>query len=106
MTSADGNVSSLVDGSRDFITTENPLWFCHNETTGPSWELSKTIVYWVEGFSLTTTAVLGMIGNLITCLVLKKLGRLNSNVFNQVSKKALALTKLNLANEAKSIKLT
>jgi hypothetical protein len=27
--------------------------------------MSKTIVYWVEGFSLTTTAVIGIIGNLV-----------------------------------------
>jgi hypothetical protein len=49
-------------------------------------ELAKTIVYWVEGFSLTTTAILGILGNIVTCLVLKKLGRLKSNVFNQVMK--------------------
>jgi hypothetical protein len=27
--------------------------------------MSKTIVYWVEGFSLTTTAIIGIIGNLV-----------------------------------------
>jgi hypothetical protein len=30
--------------------------------------MSKTIVYWVEGFSLTTTAVIGIIGNLVSVL--------------------------------------
>ena len=82
------NSSILSDTSGELAPNENPLWFCHNETAGskvPTWELAKTIVYWVEGFSLTTTAILGIVGNLITCLVLKKLGRLNSNVFNQVS---------------------
>jgi hypothetical protein len=68
-------------------TAEALLTYCHNDTFGPNvptWELSKTIVYWVEGFSLTTTAVIGILGNVVTCLVLKKLGRLKSNVFNQV----------------------
>ena len=68
-------------------TTENLQTYCHNDTFGPNvptWELSKTIVYWVEGFSLTTTAVIGILGNIVTCLVLKKLGRLQRNVFNQV----------------------
>ena len=67
--------------------SDNSLWYCHNDTSGsnvPAWELSKTIVYWVEGFSLTTTSVVGILGNLVTCIVLKKLGRLKSNVFNQV----------------------
>ena len=82
------NSSIFDDNSDELAATENPLWYCHNETAGskvPTWEVAKSIVYWVEGFSLTTTAILGIIGNLITCLVLKKLGRLNSNVFNQVS---------------------
>ena len=82
MTSLEGNASSLIDSDGD--EDNNPLWFCRNETTSSTWELSKTIVYWVEGFSLTTTSIVGIIGNMITCLVLKKLGRLNSNVFNQV----------------------
>ena len=79
--SSDETSSSVVNDNN------NPLWYCHNDTSGPNlpaWELSKTIVYWVEGFSLTATSVVGILGNLVTCIVLKKLGRLKSNVFNQV----------------------
>jgi len=59
------------------------LTFCHNQST-PNDYSSESIVYWLEGVLLTFIGFLGVFGNILTILVLKKLGKLQSNVFNQV----------------------
>ena len=61
------------------------LPYCFNASSkeqAPSFH--KDIVFYVEGLTLTATALIGIFGNIVTCLVLNKLGRLKSNVFNQV----------------------
>jgi len=71
-TSSNGSSSQHID-----------LSYCHNQSS-PADYSTDSIVYWLEGVSLTTIGSIGIIGNIMTILVLKKLGKLQSNVFNQV----------------------
>ncbi|XP_059088074.1 FMRFamide receptor-like isoform X2 [Tigriopus californicus] len=57
--------------------------FCFNASVSPPmWMTSKSIVFWVEGVSLGLTGVIGIIGNILTGVVLSKISL--KNVFNQL----------------------
>ncbi len=61
--------------------------FCFNSTADATahddWASMQTIIFWVEGIGLGVCGTLGIVGNILTCVVLAKI-TLN-NVFNQVS---------------------
>lgn len=67
------------------IFTNADLSYCHNQSS-PNDYSSESIVFWLEGVVLTFIGLLGIFGNILTILVLKKLGKLQSNVFNQVKR--------------------
>ncbi len=55
--------------------------YCFNisETGAPP---TPATVFWLEGVTLTTTGIIGIIGNTVTAMVLNRISL--NNVFNQV----------------------
>lgn len=67
--------------SADMEEEETPS-FCFNASASTSWSSSKTLVFWVEGVALSIMGVVGIVGNILTCVVLSKISL--KNVFNQL----------------------
>lgn len=58
--------------------------YCYNVSNPNSSDInSEAPVFWLEGVALTLTALIGILGNSVTVVVLNRISL--SNVFNQVS---------------------
>jgi hypothetical protein len=62
--------------------TEELLQYCFNISKRGAPPTPPT-VFWLEGVALTSTGIIGIIGNTVTVLVLNRISL--SNVFNQVT---------------------
>lgn len=59
------------------------LTHCFNVSSGnPDGELAQSILFWVEGILLGITGSFGIVGNILTCVVLFRISL--NNVFNQL----------------------
>ena len=59
------------------------LEFCYHESNPPPrWASAQTVHFWIEGVMLSLTGIFGIFGNILTCLVLRRISL--NNVFNQL----------------------
>ena len=59
------------------------IWeFCYNASSTNVSRSEVSPVFWVEGIGLSVTSLVGIIGNIVTIIVLNRISL--NNVFNQV----------------------
>lgn len=80
MNTTSGNDSSIMDDDYN----NKSLDFCYNASIerAPFWQEKQHIVFWIEGVSLFICGNIGIVGNILTVIVLSKISL--KNVFNQL----------------------
>ena len=59
------------------------IWdICYNASSTNASRISEAPVFWVEGIGLSVTSLIGILGNIVTVIVLNRISL--NNVFNQV----------------------